>query len=654
MGEGDGIYFRSNDIVKVIFVLMLNILKEKSGKALSVVRGFFKPRYILSIVLVLAVFFIFVRITDRYLHEQLPVAVDYIQKTSGLRCDIEALTYSFPTGVTALNVHVSDDDGREWLTASSVTARISPFRYLMTRKVGRHLIGSLDTRNLEVTLYHKKSGGWEFPELGKSSAHPVSGTESEEGPINLNVNNLTVKFRTEKSTTSHSYRTMKARIDRRKGDGSLEVKGDDESFHLSVERESGEFTFKADSFRLAILSSFLGDTIPLDDVYINARGQGSTEKGKEMSFSVSGTIEHLRQRKSFLPPLEAKANILEFTMTGGKNDSGISLRNGQISLGGETLFVNGGLSHGNNPVIKMVFSFPEFSIGKALNSLPKSFHPDLPDLKIDGRVAGKFYFFIDMERPRSLEYRFEGKYEPVKILSLGSKIKVNTLKSSFSHTVRTPKGKKITFLVGENNPQYVPLEDIPQSMISAVITAEDGGFFSHKGFSQRAIKDALAENLEAGRIVRGASTISMQVAKNLFLTRERTFSRKFEETFITMALEQNLSKERIMEIYLNIIEWGDGIYGIGPAASFYFNKPPRELKPVESAFLASIIARPGKNWKPDPLTKISEGWWNYLQLILCKMYERGGADIADLREAGVPEEKIRELLVIPAEAGIQE
>lgn len=635
---------RGSDILKVIFVLMLNILNEKSGKALSVVRGFFKPRYILSIVLVLAVFFIFVRIADRHLLEQLPAAVDYIQKTSGLRCEIEALTYSFPTGVKALNVHVSDDDGREWLTASSITARISPFRYLMTRKVGRHLIGNLDTRNLEVTLYHKKSGGWEFPELRKSSAHPVSGTESEEGPINLNVNNLTVNFRTEKSTTSHSYRKMKARIDRRRGDGSLEVKSDDESFHLSVERESGEFTLKADSFRLAILSSFLGDTIPLDDVYINACGQGSTEKGKEMSFSVSGNVAHSRQRKSFLPPLEAKANILEFNVTGRKNDSSISLRNGQISLGGETLFVNGWLSHVNNPVIKMVFSFPEFSIGKALNSLPKSFHPDLPDLKIDGRVAGKFYFFIDMERPHSLEYRFEGKYEPVKILSLGSKIKVNTLKSPFRHTVRTPKGKKITFLVGENNPQYVSLEDIPQSMISAVITAEDGGFFSHKGFSQRAIKDAFAENLEAGRIVRGASTISMQVAKNLFLTRKRTFSRKFEETFITMALEQNLSKERIMEIYLNIIEWGDGIYGIGPAASFYFNKPPRNLKPVESAFLASIIARPGKNWKPDPLTKISEGWWKYLQLILCKMYERGDADIADLREAGVPEERIRELV----------
>ena len=248
-----------------------------------------------------------------------------------------------------------------------------------------------------------------------------------------------------------------------------------------------------------------------------------------------------------------------------------------------------------------------------------------------------------MERPRSLKYRFKGNYEPIKVISLGSKITVDSLKSSFLQTMRTPKGKEITFLVGEGNPRYVRFNNIPQSMISAVLTAEDGGFFSHKGFSERAIREAFVENLEAGHIVRGASTISMQVAKNVFLTQERTFSRKFEEAFITMALEQNLSKKRIMEIYLNIIEWGNGIYGIGPAARYYFNKSPRELKPVESAFLASIIARPRKNWKPDPLSKISGGWWRYLQVILCRMYEKNGAEIEDLRDAGVSEERIKEL-----------
>jgi hypothetical protein len=622
---------------------MVNIPKEESGKTLSLARRFLKKRYLVFLVLFLAFFFVLDRIADRQLNEHLPAAVDYIRKSSGLHCEIQRLTYVFPTGVRALNVNVSDDEGRKWLNASSITAGISPFRYLMSMKVGRHLIRSFDAQNLEVTLYHKATRGWEFPGKRRDSVNSVSSTESEEAPVNLNIHNVTIKFSTGKSTTSHSYRKMTAKIDRKRETGSLEVVGDDERFHLSVNRKSGEFHVKAESFGLAILSPFLGGTVPLDDIYINASGQGSAEKGREMSFFVSGSIES-RQGKSFLPPLEKKSDILEFNVTGKKDASGISIKNGKISMGGESLFVDGQFSQADNPEITMAFSFPEFSIGKALSTLPRSFHPDIPDLTVTGKLAGTFYFFIDMERPRSLEYHFKGKYEPVKILSLGAKIKVNTLKAPFRHTVRTPKGKKITFLVGENNPQYVPLKEISPSLISAVMTAEDRGFFSHKGFSQKSIADAFAENLEAGRIVRGASTISMQVAKNLFLTRERTFSRKFEETFITMALEQNLPKERIMEIYLNIIEWGDGIYGIGPASHFYFNKPPGELKPVESAFLASIIARPTKNWKPDPLSKISEGWWKYLQLILCKMYERGGADIQDLRDAGVPEERIKELI----------
>jgi hypothetical protein len=622
---------------------MFKVFKEKSGKAVSRARAFFTPRYIVCIVLVLAVFFVADKIADRKLNEQLPAVIDHIRKTSGLHCEVLGIAYNFPTGIRAHNVRVTDDDGREWLNASHITARISPFRYLMNRKIGRHLIRSFDALNLEVTLYHKNKGGWEFPKIRRSSANPASSAESEDAHINLNIRNLTVNFQAAKRTSSHSYKKVNAEIDLRKGLDSLEITGDDERLSLTVKREAGEFDLQADSFGLSIVAPFLGDAVPLSDMCINVRAQGSTEKGKEMAFSVSGSVLHVRRKKSFLPPLEAKVNILGFSATGRKDDSRIFIQNGKISIGGEFLFVNGWFSPGKNPEINLICTFPEFSLGDALSTLPNSFHPDIPDLKVKGRVAGKAYFSIDMGRPRSLKYRFEGHYEPVKILSLGSKIKVSTLKSPFRHTVRTPKGKKIAFLVGADNPRYVPFKELPPSLISAVITAEDAGFFSHKGFSQRGIKDALAENIEAGRIVRGASTISMQVAKNLFLTRERTFSRKFEEIFITMALEQNLSKERIMEIYLNIIEWGDGIYGIGPAAYFYFNKAPQELKPVESAFLSSIIARPTKNWKPDPLSKISEGWWRYVRVILCKMYERGGAGIEDLREVGVPEARIEEL-----------
>jgi membrane peptidoglycan carboxypeptidase len=92
--------------------------------------------------------------------------------------------------------------------------------------------------------------------------------------------------------------------------------------------------------------------------------------------------------------------------------------------------------------------------------------------------------------------------------------------------------------------------------------------------------------------------------------------------FITIALEQELSKRRILEIYLNIIEWGDGIYGLGPAARYYFQKHPSELTDEECAFLASIIARPKNRWRPDPLSRLGDGWRQYVDLIVKKMDEK--------------------------------
>ena len=222
---------------------------------------FLKPRYVLVITLVLAVFFVLERVVERKLHEQLPDAVDYIRKTSGFHCQVQGLTYSFPTGVRALNVHVSDDKGRQWLKASHITANISLFRYLMKREIGRHLIRSFDARDLDVTLYHKSTGGWEFPVLRRSSATPASSAESGERPLDLNIHNLAVNFRTEKGTTSRSYRKVNARIALKKGLDSLEIAGDDEHLNLIVDRESGEFDFHADSFGLAILAPLLGDCL---------------------------------------------------------------------------------------------------------------------------------------------------------------------------------------------------------------------------------------------------------------------------------------------------------------------------------------------------------------------------------------------------------
>ena len=159
--------------------------------------------------------------------------------------------------------------------------------------------------------------------------------------------------------------------------------------------------------------------------------------------------------------------------------------------------------------------------------------------------------------------------------------------------------------IGPGNPAFVPYAEIPQALVRAVTASEDAGFFGHRGFDFREIANAA---MERGR-VRGASTISQQLSKNLFLSPERTLARKVREALGTVALEATLPKARLIEIYLNIAEWGPGVYGVGEAARFWFGKDARDLTPRESAFLATVIPSPRRFHARLHRAGITP-WWN--------------------------------------------
>jgi hypothetical protein len=162
----------------------------------------------------------------------------------------------------------------------------------------------------------------------------------------------------------------------------------------------------------------------------------------------------------------------------------------------------------------------------------------------------------------------------------------------FVHQVEEPDGELFEMTTGPGTDNWVSLADVSPFLIQAVISHEDARFFDHAGFAPWAIRDALARNLAEGRYVVGASTISMQLAKNLFLQREKTLSRKAKEVILTWWLEDMLSKEQILELYLNIIEYGPALYGLKNASQRYFGRAPSELSPAESAFLACILPSP--------------------------------------------------------------
>jgi len=169
--------------------------------------------------------------------------------------------------------------------------------------------------------------------------------------------------------------------------------------------------------------------------------------------------------------------------------------------------------------------------------------------------------------------------------------------------------------------RWVPYRRISTHLKRAVVAAEDAKFMSHDGFDWEEIQKALERNVREGEIVRGGSTITQQLAKNLFLSGERTWWRKGEEALIAVMLEGIMSKRRILEIYLNVIEWGDGIFGAEAAARHHFGESAATLDPEQAARLAAMV--------PSPRRYLPGSYTPYLA-------ERTATILARMKDARIP------------------
>jgi len=167
--------------------------------------------------------------------------------------------------------------------------------------------------------------------------------------------------------------------------------------------------------------------------------------------------------------------------------------------------------------------------------------------------------------------------------------------------------------------RWVSYQHISPMLRRAVLIAEDDAFFSHDGLDWNELKAAARANLKERRFVRGGSTITQQLAKNLYLGEERTLIRKARELLIARRLERALSKRRIFELYLNLIEWGDGVFGIEAAAHRYFGVSSSDLTPRQAALLASVIINPRRYSPVQPSRRIEKR----MRTILSRMWRRG-------------------------------
>ncbi|MEI6508342.1 MAG: biosynthetic peptidoglycan transglycosylase [Bacteroidota bacterium] len=236
-----------------------------------------------------------------------------------------------------------------------------------------------------------------------------------------------------------------------------------------------------------------------------------------------------------------------------------------------------------------------------IHSLPEGLFTHFKGMQAEGSFTYSLNFLYNQNNPDEVVFDVDLKKENLKILKYGE-ANLSKLNDEFVY-VPIDKGKpQRPVLVGLDNAYYTPADQISPYLKKCVLTSEDPSFFYHRGFIDEAFRQSIIKNIRTRKFSRGASTISMQLVKNVFLTREKTLSRKLEEILLVYILENNhlSTKDRMFEVYLNIIEWGPDVYGIGEAAQYYFKKKPSALTLKECLFLTTIIPRPkGFMWRFD-------------------------------------------------------
>lgn len=175
----------------------------------------------------------------------------------------------------------------------------------------------------------------------------------------------------------------------------------------------------------------------------------------------------------------------------------------------------------------------------------------------------------------------------------GCSPKFADLKKKYPHVVYRGSKEPSEVVLKDHPPAYwTPLSQIPKPIRGAILVSEDWSFYDHPGFDENEIREALKESIEEGHLTRGASTITQQVVRNIYLTKEKSLTRKIREIWMATKVEKVVGKNRILELYLNLAEMGEGIFGIGQASRHYFQKSPSELRPKEAAFLAMLLPSP--------------------------------------------------------------
>jgi hypothetical protein len=252
----------------------------------------------------------------------------------------------------------------------------------------------------------------------------------------------------------------------------------------------------------------------------------------------------------------------------------------------------------SGPAFRLALDADSLTASQFHSSLPRAMLGPLADLSVRGWFADHVRLALDLSRPDDVDLAADVVPHGLEIDPARTRLDLAGLDEPFVAHIHLPRGRIVDRDLSPANPHFRPLEGIDTLLANAVLTNEDGAFFRHQGFNLEAVRGAITDDLKAGAFRRGAGTITMQLVRNLYLGHERTLSRKAQEVVLAWVLEHltPVSKRRMLEIYLNIIEWGPDVHGADEACAYYLGHDAGHLTVDEALFLATVVPAPTK-WR---------------------------------------------------------
>ncbi len=408
----------------------------------------------------------------------------------------------------------------------------------------------------------------------------------------------------------------------------------------------GQLAVRAERFTLDRISTVLKTSILRDyeNTSVDAELLVDIEDGKaevagtlaisKLNFFYPRLSEQVVRDLSFQGELNASLDLAAKTMQ--IVDMTLISKGVSYKLAGRAALAGGLQEDGSVrefPMIDLRAQVPSADCQAVLESIPAEIVPKLQGFSLRGVFSADMKLRIDwgdLEATQLLGYVGLAKCS---VLHPASEFNTERLMNGFEHQTLVGPNQFESVEIGMASPNYAQLFDISPYFLNAVLTHEDSRFYSHRGFITKEFTAALIRNLQAGSFKRGASSITMQMVKNVFLYRDKTISRKLQELFLTWYVEKTLDKNRILEIYVNAIEYGPGIYGIVKASRTYFDKHPRDIDPVEAAFLGQLLPAPRRRYFEYCKDKLGRRTTAKMGRLLANMNKRGRLTDEELAEA---------------------